>query len=124
MATAGVITVAALGGSAWLITCQGQKGSGSGIAVAAEPERDEADTVSVRMAEIVVPLVIEEAAPVRRRPTQPVARRSKPETTTVSIEPRASEQTRRSLPGRVARLIVGDGRHEVRPFPTVPDRHP
>lgn len=122
MATAGIVTVAALGGSAWLITCQGDQASGHGIAAAASVasvsiEPSAFSAVTIQVSDVRVPVIVDERP---ERAPRPVAHRARPAGTRAAVMPvRVSEDP--SLSRRVARFLTGDGRHEVRPFPTVPD---
>ena len=125
MATAGFVTVAALGGSAWLITCQGDQASGHGIASAASVasvpiEAPAPSAVTIQVSDVRAPVIVDERPePVRRAP-RPEARQVRPVATTAAVTPvRPSDDP--SLSRRVARFITGNGRHEVRPFPTIPD---
>jgi hypothetical protein len=123
MATAGVVTVMALGGSAWFISNEEDPGSATGVAVAAEPPRPAPhldDEVTVRTSDIVPRIVVEERKPAKRSPAPPAARPARLVTKSAAAAPQPQPRT---LGGRLARLITGDGRHAIRPFPTVPDGH-
>jgi hypothetical protein len=123
MATAGLVTVMALGGSAWFISSEGDPGSATGVAVAAEPPRPARhsdDEVTVRTSDVVPSIVVEERKPAKRSPAPRAARPARLVTKSAAAAPQPEPQT---LRGRLARLITGDGRHEIRPFPSVRDRH-
>lgn len=125
IATAGIVTVAALGGSAWLITCQGDQASAHGVASAASVESVPVEApvpsaVTIQISDVRVPVIVDERPAVRA--PRPVARQVRPVGTTAAVTP-ARKSDDPSLSRRVARFITGDGRHEVRPFPTVPDGH-
>jgi hypothetical protein len=122
MAAACVLSLAALGAVAWVFACQDDR-----------LRNERADrhlgtpppAVTVQVTEVVAPEttprleaagVKPSAAPGLRAAGRTAARPSATaRRTAASPEPE-------SLPRRVGRFITGDGRHEVRPFPTVPER--
>lgn len=114
MATAGLVTVVAL---AWLIPGETRQ------ATAGQPagrEAEAAPRVTIRTTEIVVPVTPER----RPEPAQPqrAAARAPRATMMAASRPAAAapEPEPDPVARRLARLITGDGRYEVRPFPTVP----
>lgn len=133
MTAAGVVTVAALGGSAWLITCQGDKGATSGIVAAVEPSQLDASVaaeakpgVIVRTTDVLAPVVREEPPSVALRQRTPEPRRAAALDARAAMRPARGPDSRpaQTLPQRIGRFIAGDGKHEVRPFPTVPEERP
>jgi hypothetical protein len=124
--TASVLSLGALGVMAWVGAGQGDRqSSGAEERGLTHPT----PTVSVQTTDVVAPVTEPElraasgppaAAPVaapRRSAALPsaTARRAAPPKSRADSQPT-------SMPRRVARFITGDGRHEVRPFPTVPER--
>ncbi|CAN5502746.1 hypothetical protein BH23ACI1_BH23ACI1_29530 [soil metagenome] len=125
MATASVVTVAALAGVAWSLSPATAPAADQARSHPAEQHQAEAlepetmPSVTIRTAELVVPETTPGLRPLTVQATPPPARAQR-------VTPPARQVTTASagkpdaLPSRLARFITGDGRHEVRPFPTVP----
>ena len=125
MAAAGVLTVAGLAGVLWLVSCpprhQGTARGIGGDAALTATAPVPAPQVTIMTREVVVPVSAPAIAGSGRPPVPaPVRAGSAPPRAHAprTADRRASD----GLPRRVARFITGDGRHEVRPFPTVPQR--
>lgn len=125
MATAGIVTAFALVGSALFISPEGDSRGAAGVAAAAEPAHPEPpdDDVTIRTDDVVPTVIVEQPPPVRRAPARPIARPPQLVTKSANVTTTPPREEPRTFGRRLARLITGDGRHEVRPFPTVPDGH-
>jgi hypothetical protein len=120
IATAGLVTVCALAGTAWMIACQSGQAAADRVRA---PRADVPARVTIQTAEIVVPVVADEAPRPAVRPPTATAPRGATANATRRAPSTTTAAKSEGLPRRVARFITGDGRHEVRPFPTVrPER--
>lgn len=126
MSVAALITTG-LAGMVWFMSCQTHGAAagpidGSEARAATVPARPvTVRTAEIRVHEITPDLIaphIDQAAsaPARR------AQASAPSTRT-RVRRGPPTATPDPLPRRLARAITGDGRYEVRPFPTVPPPH-
>jgi hypothetical protein len=127
MAAACLLSLAALGGAAWVFACHDDR---------RHNERADlhlglpAPVVTVRTTDVIAPETTPElraaGAATAAEPRAGSAGRvaAAPSASAQRAEPRrrAAAVEPGSLPRRVARIITGDGRHDVRPFPTVPER--
>jgi hypothetical protein len=115
-----ILTMAALGGAGWF-ACQGDRLN----ARQDSPPGPVTPAVTVQTTEVVAAVTTPDlgdvpgtaapsAGPAAPAPARVVARRP--------AAPRSTAAPSESLPRRVARFITGDGRHEVRPFPAVPEK--
>jgi hypothetical protein len=120
MVAACVLTLAALGGAAWVVACQDRRNH-----TRADHHLGPATpAVIIETADIVAPVTTpqlragEGMAPPGATGGPNVRAASRPPTRSAARRAAAVPPSD-SLPRRVARFITGDGRHEVRPFPTV-----
>jgi hypothetical protein len=121
MVAACILTLAAFGGAAWVVACQDESRNPARADHHLGPS---SAAVIVETADIVAPVT---TPPLRAgeamtptRATRGAEVRATPRASTRSAARRATAAPPSdSLPRRVARFITGDGRHEVRPFPTI-----
>jgi hypothetical protein len=120
MVTACVLTMGALGAAVWFIACQDERQTGR----ADHHLGPASPAVVITSADIVAPVTTPELgageAMTRPRATGGPNAPVRPPAPNRSAARRATAVApSHSLPRRVARFITGDGRHEVRPFPTI-----
>jgi hypothetical protein len=117
IAAAGLVTVCALAGTAWMVVSQSNQAA---VNRAELPRADAAPRVTIQTSEIVVPVITDDGPRAAvQPPTAAAPRRAAANSTRRAASTTTAAKSDR-LPQRVARFITGDGRHEVRPFPTVP----
>jgi hypothetical protein len=121
MATVSVVTVAALVGVAWSLSPAADQARNHPAEQhqAEAPQPETTPSVIIRTAELVVAETTPGLRPLTAPATLPPARsqRAMPPARQLATASAAKPGAR---PSRLARFITGDGRHEVRPFPTVP----
>jgi hypothetical protein len=122
MAAACFLSLVALGTVVWVVVCQDDRipPGRANVHLGTPPA-----AVTVQVTDVVAPETTPQLEAARVEPSAAPGLRAAGRTAarpSATARRTAASPEPESLPRRVGRFITGDGRHEVRPFPTVPER--